>query len=86
MNDERLSDGRPMTAAAATTPTDAYDPFEDYESLRRRRPGSNGSNGTHHPISRVRYRGSGPTENGREDSPGPPRSRSWEADTWEYDI
>ena len=79
---------------------DAYDPYESYEPPPRRRPASNvngnGANGTHHPISRVRYRSNGPTdngptgygrsENGRPEPPPWPRSRSWEADTWEYDI
>jgi hypothetical protein len=66
---------------------EANDPFEAYPPPQRRRPASNGTtggNGTHHPISRVRYRGSGTTDTGRSDPPA--RSRSWEADTWEYDI
>jgi hypothetical protein len=76
----------------AYDPFNAYDPFEAYEPAHRRRPASNGSNGsgagnsTHHPISRVRYRGTGTTDDGRPDSPAGPRSRAWEADTWEYDI
>jgi hypothetical protein len=40
-----------------------YEPYEPYEAPRRRRAtpgGSNGANPTHHPISRVRYRGEGP--------------------------
>jgi hypothetical protein len=67
---------------------DAYDPFEAYEVPPRRRPGTNGAavaNGSHHPISRVRYRGSpAETETRQERS----RSRPWEADadSWEYDI
>jgi hypothetical protein len=68
---------------------DSYDLFAGYEPPQRRRPGAtgtNGSNGTHHPISNVRYRGSRATESGRPDAPARHRSRSWEAETWEYDI
>jgi hypothetical protein len=59
---------------------DSYEPVEAYEVPARRRPGGNGAavaNGTHHPISRVRYRGS-PADT--------PRSRSSEADSWKYDV
>ena len=65
---------------------DSYDPYEPYEAPPRRRPAPNGAavtNGTHHPISRVRYRG------GPEDTdirPVRSRARSSEAETWEYDI
>ena len=45
----------------------------------------NPANGTHHPISKVRYRGSGISDNGRPE-PTARRSRFWQADTWEYDI
>ncbi|MCW2649991.1 MAG: hypothetical protein QOE41_3665 [Mycobacterium sp.] len=68
---------------------DTHDPFEAYEPPQRRRPGSNGSNGsngTHHPISRVRYRGTSPTDNGRHDATARPGPRPWEPDRWEYDI
>ena len=47
--------------------------------------GTNG-NGTHHPISRVRYRGE---DNGEEPSDYRPRRRTTrdrELETWEYDI
>jgi hypothetical protein len=52
--------------------------YDDYEPLEPH--GTNG-NGTHHPVSRVRYRGA-------EETPTPPRrnGRDWEADDWEYDI
>lgn len=72
---------------------DSYDAFEASEAPARRRPGSNGTaalangtNGSHHPISRVRYRGSPADTETRRDRPVRPRSRSWEADSWEYDI
>jgi hypothetical protein len=60
--------------------------LEDYE---QREPhagnGSNGSNGTHHPISRVRYRG---TDDGddRTEYRSRPRASRHRADTWEYDA
>jgi hypothetical protein len=70
---------------------DSSDPSEAYEMPARRRPGTNGAtvtNGTHHPISRVRYRGSA-TEP-RQEHAGRTRARayepSYEADRWEYDI
>ena len=77
-----------------------YDPLEPYDApSRRRRAGTNGTytSSTHHPISRVRYRGSveGADEPvGRQasiDEPGEEqrgrrRPRSWQAETWEYDI
>jgi len=70
---------------------DSDDAFEAYEAPPRRRPGTNGAattNGSHHPISRVRYRGS-PTET--EPRHGRPAARrnnraSQEAERWEYDI
>jgi Domain of unknown function (DUF6542) len=69
-----------------------YEPYEPYEppyepERRRATPSGNGANPTHHPISRVRYRGSAP-----EDGPRPERrSRSRAprrpaADSWEYDV
>jgi hypothetical protein len=74
---------------------DGYDRYEPpyeppYEPRRRRgTPGGNGDNPTHHPISRVRYRESGPDEARGE--PGAelrsrPRSRRPPAESWEYDI
>ena len=68
---------------------DSYDPFEAYEAPPRRRPGTNaaaGTNGTHHPISRVRYRGSPADTDTRQERPVRSRSRSGEAEGWEYDI
>ncbi len=71
---------------------DQYDPFEAYEAPPRRRPGTNGAagagvtNGTHHPISRVRYRGSPTDAETRQERPVRSRSRASEADDWEYDI
>jgi uncharacterized protein DUF6542 len=68
---------------------DSYDQFEAYEAQPHRRPGPNGSavtNGTHHPISRVRYRGTPADTDTRQERPVRSRSRSSEAEGWEYDI
>ncbi|MGH3541087.1 MAG: DUF6542 domain-containing protein [Mycobacterium sp.] len=69
-----------------TSRFDAYEPMEPYEAPRRPVPnGTNGATATHHPISRVRYRGSD-----RDDEPhAEPRSRDPRepnAESWEYDI
>jgi hypothetical protein len=59
---------------------------DDYEP--RESHGSNG-NGTHHPVSRVRYRGDAEEGDSRADQhrTRPRSSRSpWEADSWEYDV
>jgi hypothetical protein len=58
---------------------------DDYQP--REPHGSNG-NGTHHPVSRVRYRGDAENSDNRAEHRSRPRaSRSpWEADSWEYDI
>jgi Domain of unknown function (DUF6542) len=58
--------------------------IDDYEPLEPH--GTNG-NGTHHPISRVRYRGGADEAENRAEYRTPRRSRrDWEADSWEYDI
>lgn len=57
--------------------------YDDYEPLE---PHTNGNGSSHHPVSRVRYRG---TDDGddRADYRSTPRSRrSWDSDRWEYDI
>jgi hypothetical protein len=64
----------------------SYDPFEAYEAPPPRRPVPNGANGAHHPISRVRYRGSPADTDTRQERPVRSRSRSSEAEGWEYDI
>jgi hypothetical protein len=58
---------------------------EDYQP--REPHGSNG-NGTHHPVSRVRYRGDAEDSDNRAEHRTRPRSSrsSWEADSWEYDV
>ncbi|MBW0015301.1 DUF6542 domain-containing protein [Mycobacterium sp.] len=77
-----------------------YAPYEAdpaYEPPRRRRAAAGGPNGatpTHHPISRVRYRGQAPVNESRPEPGGEPRaerrSRSRPpappAESWEYDV
>jgi len=58
--------------------------YDDYESPEPH--GTNG-NGTHHPVSRVRYRGDADDAEKRTEYRTPPRSRRQrETDSWEYDI
>ena len=70
--------------------TSSYDRSERrrrYDDYPRESPLSNG-NGTHHPISRVRYRGGNDESDDRAENRSRPRSsrNSREADGWEYDI
>lgn len=72
----------------------SYDPYESYQPAsepRRRSAAPNGSDTSHHPISQVRYRGSGPSDEHRDepraDRRGRPRSNGRPpADSWEYDA
>ena len=79
----------------------SYEPYESYQpaSQPRRRQSAanstNGSNPTHHPISQVRYRGSGPSDEHRGEQRGDRRGRPRAngrsqgrppADSWEYDV
>jgi hypothetical protein len=79
--DRRASHERPERRRRV----DDYQPREPRGSN-----GSNGSNGngTHHPVSRVRYRGGDDeSDNHAEHRTRPRSSRSpWEADNWEYDV
>ncbi|WP_218060991.1 DUF6542 domain-containing protein [Mycobacterium malmoense] len=71
-----------------------YDRYEPAYEPRRRRPATNGNNGTHHPISQVRYRGAGasdepageprPERRNRSRAHGRPQRPS--AESWEYDV
>jgi hypothetical protein len=77
--------------------SDGYDRHEPYEPPRRRRAtpgGPRGATPTHHPISRVRYRGEPPINEPRAEPtaeprgerrtrPRPPRRP---AESWEYDV
>jgi hypothetical protein len=86
---------KPRTSASqrrATPPPDRRSGLERPERRRRlddgappREQASNG-NGTHHPVSRVRYRGE---DNGEEPADYRPRRRAprdGAVETWEYDI
>lgn len=57
-----------------------YEPFETFEPPVTR---TNGSSGTHHPISRVRYRGSEDDESRTEHRTKPRRPRHSAPDSWE---
>lgn len=65
-------------------PYPSYEPYPPYEPPSRHRPPSrtNGDSDSHHPVSRVRYRGEGEAEPGR--SPRSRRSREWDAE-WPSD-
>jgi hypothetical protein len=71
--DRRTPDERP----------ERYRRFDDYEPLEPH--GTNG-NGTHHPISRVRYRGADEADNRAQYRTRRRAPRNWEAESWEYDI
>jgi hypothetical protein len=65
-----------------------FEPYESYPSyeppLRQRPPGAgNGDSGSHHPVSRVRYRGEG--EDDPRQQPRPRRSSGWDAESWRSD-
>lgn len=57
--------------------------YDDYEPLEPHRPGG-GS--THHPVSRVRYRGADESDERSEYRSRRPPPRDYEPDRWEYDI
>ena len=58
-----------------------------YEDYPPREPRVSNGNGTHHPVSRVRYRGAEEDDNRAEHRSRPRASRGGrEADNWEYDI
>jgi hypothetical protein len=62
-----------------------YEPYEPYDSPSEPRP-TNGASGSHHPVSRVRYRGDDDGEARIEHRTRPRRPRSADADSWEYDV
>jgi hypothetical protein len=61
-----------------------FDGFEPFEPHGTNGNGSNG-NGTHHPVSRVRYRGADDGEQ-RTQYRARPRAPKHQADAWEYDV
>ncbi|MEE6137354.1 DUF6542 domain-containing protein [Mycobacterium sp. 050128] len=79
----------------------SYEPYESYQPAsesRREHAAASGTNGTdpsHHPISQVRYRGSGKSDERRGEPRGDRRGRSRTngrpaerppAESWEYDA
>lgn len=70
-------------------PSERYDRYESYEPPRRRPSPSGNGNSTHHPISRVRYRGETPLSEPREpraERRGSSRAqRGFPAESWEYE-
>ena len=88
---------RPRTSSTReprkAVPTERRASYERPERRRRyddyppREPHASNGNGTHHPVSRVRYRGAEESDDRAEHRSRPRSSRSgWEADSWEYDI
>jgi hypothetical protein len=90
---------RPRTSSTreprkATPPTERRAGYERSERRRRyddyqpREPHVSNGNGTHHPVSRVRYRGDADDSDNRAEYRTRPRSsrNNPEADSWEYDI
>jgi Domain of unknown function (DUF6542) len=77
---------------AAPDRFERYEPYEPSDEPRRRRtaPSGNGATPTHHPISRVRYRGEAPPDEPRAEPNGERRGRSRSprpsAESWEYDV
>lgn len=60
--------------------------FDDYEPYEPLEPHTRNGNGSHHPVSRVRYRGTDEDDQGSEYRSRPRARRSWDADAWEYDV
>lgn len=61
-----------------------YEPFETFD--RYEPDAGRSGNGSHHPVSRVRYRGADDGESRVEQRSTPRRQRSAGADAWEYDV
>jgi hypothetical protein len=87
---------RPRTSSTReprkAMPTERRSAYERPERRRRyddtppREPHVSNGNGTHHPVSRVRYRGAEENDDRAQYRTRPRASRSSEADSWEYDI
>ncbi|OBB73104.1 DUF6542 domain-containing protein [Mycolicibacterium monacense] len=71
---------RPERRPERSRRLDDYEPYEPLEPHTR-----NGSS-SHHPISRVRYRGADEDDQRSEYRSRPRARRSWDADAWEYDV
>jgi hypothetical protein len=62
-----------------------FDGFEPFEPHGTNGSNGNGANGSHHPISRVRYRGADEGDQ-REQYRDRPRAAKHRAEAWEYDV
>jgi hypothetical protein len=87
----RTSSREPRKAVPPTERRTGYDRPERrrrYDDYPPREPHVSNGNGTHHPVSRVRYRGDADDSDNRAEYRSRPRSSrsSREADGWEYDI
>ncbi|MBO0865559.1 MAG: hypothetical protein J2P16_10875, partial [Mycobacterium sp.] len=77
---------RRSRAASRSSRFDPYEPMESYEAAEpRHRAAPTGATATHHPISRVRYRGAAPADEAQK------RTRSREprkstTESWDYDV
>ncbi|MET0897230.1 MAG: DUF6542 domain-containing protein [Mycobacterium sp.] len=70
-------------------PYESYEPAESFDAppARPQRPAAGGGTGTHHPVSRVRYRGSEEGGDDRVEHRTRSRARhSLESDRWRYDA
>ena len=79
---------RPRSSERRTRLPD-YEPYESYDGYRPSAGATSSTGasagGTHHPVSRVRYRGSDP-ETGDEPRTPRRRARSADPDSWEHDA
>jgi hypothetical protein len=87
----RTSSREPRKAVPPTERRSAYERPERrrrYDDYPPREPHVSNGNGTHHPVSRVRYRGDADDSDNRTEYRSRPRSSrdSHEADSWEYGI
>jgi hypothetical protein len=75
-------------AERRTSANDHSESRRRYDDYPPRESHLSKGNGTHHPISRVRYRGGDDESDNRDEHRSRPRSlgSGWEADSWEYDI
>ena len=62
-----------------------FDGFEPFEPHGTNKSNGNGGNGSHHPISRVRYRGADEGDQ-RQQYRDRPRAAKHRAEAWEYDV
>jgi hypothetical protein len=82
--------GSPSRRSSRFEPYEAYPSYEQYPPYeaptRQRPPGrTNGDSDTHHPVSRVRYRGEGEAEPGRPSRSRRPSASDWDAESWRSD-